>query len=134
MTSLQSQSTSNINSITQIASIPALNGEIDEDIEKMRQAFEARAAEAVKLFNEIDGVSVSKPKGAFYLFVNIKDLGVSSMEFCEKLLEDYGVAVVPGVGFGSEGYFRFSFATDITTIRLGLRRIKKFVESNYKRS
>jgi len=134
MTSLQSQSTSNINSITQMASIPALNGEIDEDIEKMRQAFEARAAEAVKLFNEIDGVSVSKPKGAFYLFVNIKDLGVGSMEFCEKLLEDYGVAVVPGVGFGSEGYFRFSFATDITTIRLGLRRIKKFVESNYKRS
>ena len=133
MTSLQSQSTSNINSITQMASIVALNGEIDKDIENMRQAFEARAAEAVKLFNEIDGVSVSKPKGAFYLFVNIKDLNVSSMEFCEKLLEEYGVAVVPGIGFGSEGYFRFSFATDITTIRLGIRRIKKFIESNYKR-
>jgi aspartate aminotransferase len=133
MTSLQSQSTSNINSITQVASIPALNGEIDDDIEKMRQAFEARAAEAVKLFNEIDGVSVSKPKGAFYLFVNIKDLGVNSMDFCEKLLEEYGVAVVPGVGFGSEGYFRFSFATDITTIRLGISRIKKFVEKNYKK-
>jgi len=133
MIALQSQSTSNINSITQVASIPALDGSVDEDIEKMRQAFEARAHEAVKLFNEIDGISVLKPKGAFYLFVNIRDLNVGSMEFCEKLLEEYGVAVVPGIGFGSDGYFRFSFATDITTIRLGISRIKKFVESNYKR-
>jgi aspartate aminotransferase len=133
MIALQSQSTSNINSITQVASIVALNGDVDDDIEKMRQAFEARATEAVKLFNEIDGVSVLRPKGAFYLFVNIKDLGVNSMEFCEKLLEKYGVAVVPGIGFGSEGYFRFSFATDITTIRMGIDRIRKFVERECKK-
>jgi aspartate aminotransferase len=133
MIALQSQSTSNINSITQEASIVALNGYVDDDIEKMRQAFEARATEAVKLFNEIDGVSVLRPKGAFYLFVNIKDLGVNSMEFCEKLLEKYGVAVVPGIGFGSEGYFRFSFATDITTIRMGIDRIRKFVERECKK-
>jgi aspartate aminotransferase len=133
MIALQSQSTSNINSITQEASIVALNGDVDNDIEKMRQAFEARATEAVKLFNEIDGVSVLRPKGAFYLFVNIKDLGVNSMEFCEKLLEKYGVAVVPGIGFGSEGYFRFSFATDITTIRMGIDRIRKFVERECKK-
>jgi len=129
MTALQSQSTSNINSITQIASIVALNGEVDEEIEKMRQAFEARAREAVKLFNQIDGISVSRPKGAFYLFVNIKDVSNDSMQFCEALLENYGVAVVPGIGFGAEGYFRFSFATDITTIRMGISRIKKFVDS-----
>jgi len=129
MTALQSQSTSNINSITQKASIVALDGSVDEEIEKMRQAFEARAAEAVKLFNQIDGISVSKPKGAFYLFVNIKDITNNSMQFCEALLENYGVAVVPGIGFGSDGYFRFSFATDITTIRMGIRRIEKFVQS-----
>ena len=127
MIALQSQSTSNINSITQVASIPALNGSVDEDIEKMRQAFEARAHEAVKLFNQIDGLSVTKPKGAFYLFVNIKDVSNDSMKFCEELLEQYGVAVVPGVGFGSEGYFRFSFATDMVTIKEGIRRIEKFV-------
>jgi aspartate aminotransferase len=131
MIALQSQSTSNINSITQKASIVALTGKVDRDIERMRQAFEARAYEATILFNNIPKVSVLKPKGAFYLFVNIKDLGVGSMEFCEKLLEDYGVAVVPGVGFGMEGYFRFSFATDITTIRLGIRRIEKFIHQNY---
>ena len=128
MISLQSQSTSNINSITQYASIPALNGEVDADIERMRKAFEARAETAVKLFNSIDGLSVSRPRGAFYLFVNIKDVSNDSMQFCKDLLEQYGVAVVPGIGFGAEGYFRFSFATDMVTINEGIRRISKFVQ------
>ncbi len=129
MTSLQSQSTSNINSITQYASITALDGSVDEDVERMREAFEARAEAAVKLFNSIDGLSVLRPKGAFYLFVNIKDVSNDSLKFCEELLEQYGVAVVPGVGFGAEGYFRFSFATDMVTINEGVRRIEKFVKN-----
>ena len=127
MISLQSQSTSNINSITQKAVIPALNGEVDDEIEKMRDAFEARAKEATELFNDIEGLSVLPPDGAFYLFVNIKDLGIDSMKFSQELLK-YGVAVVPGIGFGAEGYFRFSFATDIVTIREGIRRIEKCVK------
>jgi aspartate aminotransferase len=129
MNKLQSQSTSNINSITQKAAIPALNGEVDDDIEMMRKAFAARAEEATALMNEIDGLSVVKPEGAFYLFVNIKDITDDSIEFCKELLQEVGVAVVPGIGFGSEGYFRFSFATDITTIREGIRRIEKFVKN-----
>jgi len=129
MNKLQSQSTSNINSITQKAAIPALLGEVDEEIESMRKAFEARAKEAVELFNEIDGVSVIEPKGAFYLFVNIKEIEPNSIKFCEELLKEVGVAVVPGIGFGSDGYFRFSFATDIVTIREGIRRIEKFINS-----
>jgi aspartate aminotransferase len=129
MNKLQSQSTSNINSITQKAAIPALLGEVDEEIESMRKAFEARAKEAVELFNQIDGLSVIEPQGAFYLFVNIKDITQDSIKFCEELLKEVGVAVVPGIGFGSDGYFRFSFATDIVTIREGIRRIEKFVNS-----
>jgi aspartate aminotransferase len=129
MNKLQSQSTSNINSITQKAAIPALNGEVDEEIEMMRKAFEARAAEATELMNAIEGLSVLKPQGAFYLFVNIKDISDDSIQFCKELLQEVGVAVVPGIGFGSEGYFRFSFATDITTIREGIRRIEKFIKS-----
>jgi len=128
MNKLQSQSTSNINSITQKAAIPALLGEVDAEIEMMREAFEKRAQEAVRLFNEVDGLSVIAPQGAFYLFVNIKDISNDSIEFCKELLQETGVAVVPGIGFGSEGYFRFSFATDITTIREGIRRIEKFVK------
>lgn len=128
MTSLQSQSTSNINSITQKASITALDGSVDDDVERMREAFEVRAEQAVKLFNAIDGLSVLRPQGAFYLFVNIKDVSMDSMQFCKELLSDYGVAVVPGVGFGAEGYFRFSFATNMVTIKEGIRRIEKFVK------
>jgi len=125
---LQSQSTSNINSITQKASIAGLNGSADADIEMMRKAFKERRDEAVKLFNEIDGLSVLKPDGAFYLFVNIKEVSNDSMTFSKDLLSKKGVAVVPGVGFGSEGYFRFSFATDIESIRIGIKRIEEFVK------
>lgn len=129
---LQSQSTSNINSITQKAAIVGLNGDADTDIESMRQAFKVRRDEAVKLFNEIDGLSVLSPAGAFYLFVNIKAISNDSMEFCKGLLEDQGVAVVPGLGFGSEGYFRFSFATDIESIREGIKRIATYVAAQRK--
>ena len=126
---LQSQSTSNINSITQKAAIPGLDGSADADIEMMRKAFVERRDEAVKLFNAVDGLSVVKPDGAFYLFVNIKEVSNDSMQFCKDLLEKTGVAVVPGVGFGSEGYFRFSFATDIESIRTGIKRIEDFVKT-----
>ncbi|MDD5156956.1 pyridoxal phosphate-dependent aminotransferase [Sulfurimonas sp.] len=125
---LQSQSTSNINSITQKAAIVALNGSADADIEMMRKAFKERRDEAVKLINAIDGLSVVKPNGAFYLFINIKKISNDSMQFCKDLLERKGVALVPGVGFGSEGYVRFSFATDIESIRKGIKRVEEFVK------
>ncbi|WP_456323439.1 pyridoxal phosphate-dependent aminotransferase [Hydrogenimonas sp.] len=133
MKKLQSQSTSNVNSITQIAAIKGLDGSADADIEMMRQAFEARCDEATSLFNSVSGLSVVKPKGAFYLFVNHKEIEPDSMKFAKSLLENSGVAVVPGAGFGSDGYFRFSFATDIDTIREGVRRIESFIENYDKR-
>ncbi|MDX1808257.1 MAG: pyridoxal phosphate-dependent aminotransferase [Sulfurospirillaceae bacterium] len=128
---LQSQSTSNINSITQKAAIPALLGEANNDMESMRVEFEKRRNVAVKLFNEIDGLSVIKPSGAFYLYVNIKKISNDSLDFCKRLLENKGVATVPGIGFGSDGYFRFSFATDTKSIEEGISRIKDFVKENY---
>ncbi len=129
MKKLQSQSTSNICSITQMASIKGLDGSADKDIEMMRRAFESRCEEAARLFNEIEGLSVIKPSGAFYLFVNHKAVEPDSMKFARSMLESVGVAVVPGAGFGSDGYFRFSFATDIDTIRTGIERISDFVRS-----
>ena len=125
---LQSQSTSNINTMTQYAAIAGLDGSADEDIEMMRKEFVKRRDEAVKLFNDIDGLSVLKPDGAFYLFVNIQQVSNDSMTFAKELLASKGVAVVPGVGFGSEGYFRFSFATGIASIREGIKRIDEFVQ------
>jgi len=128
MIKLQSQSTSNINSITQKAAIPALLGEADEDVEMMRREFEKRRDFVYEAFNKIPGLSAAKPAGAFYIFVNHKKVSPDSMDFALNLLEKKGVAVVPGVGFGSEGYFRFSFATDLETIKEGIKRIEEFVK------
>jgi aspartate aminotransferase len=129
MKKLQSQSTSNINSITQEAAITALEGKADADIEMMRKEFQKRRDLACELFNAIDGISVLKPDGAFYLYVNISETNNDSMEFCKELLESKGVAVVPGVAFGMEGFFRFSFATDEASIKEGISRVKDFVEN-----
>ena len=126
MKKLQSQSTSNINSITQKAAIAGLDGRADEDIEMMRKEFMKRRNIAVELFNEDENLSVLSPAGAFYLFVNIKKVSNDSMQFCKDLLSEKGIAVVPGVGFGSEGYFRFSFATSEEQIREGIKRIREF--------
>lgn len=126
ISNLQSQSVSNINSITQKASIVALNGSVDSDIEKMRAAFAERLEYAHKAFNEIKGLSVAKPQGAFYLFVNCSAIQKDSMKFANDLLEKQKVAVVPGIGFGLDGYFRFSFASDLESIKRGIERIAAF--------
>ncbi len=132
MKKLQSQSTSNISSITQKASIAGLDGRADADVRTMKIEFEKRRDLAVKLCNEIDGLSVVKPDGAFYLFINIKDVEPDSMKFCKDLLEKKGVAVVPGLGFGSDGYFRFSFATSEKNIIEGLKRVAELVSEYQK--
>lgn len=129
LTKLQGQVTSNINTMTQYAAIPALEGDADETIEMMRVEFEKRKNIVVKSFNEIKGLSTTDPDGAFYVFVNIQKVTNDSMKFCADLLEQKGVALVPGLAFGTEGYVRFSFATDLVTIQEGIKRIKEFVEN-----
>ncbi len=129
MKKLQSQSTSNISSITQAAAIAGLDGRADKDIEMMRKIFQTRRDLAVELFNQSDKLSVAKPDGAFYLFVNIQKVTNDSMEFCKRVLEEKGIALIPGLGFGSEGYFRFSFATDEESIKEGIERIKNFCDN-----
>lgn len=126
---LQSQSTSNINSLTQAGAIPALLGKADEDIAYMKGEFKKRRDLGVEMINAIPGLSVLKPDGAFYLFINCSEVEPDSMKFCKELLEKAKVAVVPGVGFGMDGYFRLSFATDLESIRKGIARIGEFVKS-----
>ncbi|RDU72884.1 pyridoxal phosphate-dependent aminotransferase [Helicobacter aurati] len=132
MDNLQSQCTSNINSITQKASIPALDGSVDLDISHMREAFKERRDMACNLIKEIPGISVIKPEGAFYLFINIQKIrgfNGDSMEFCKSLLEKNGVALVPGSAFGMDGFVRMSFACDIEQIKKGFMRIADFIKN-----
>ena len=131
MRKLQSQSTSNISSIVQAGAIPVLNGEADDYIEMRRKEFGKRRDYAVEAINAIDGLSVVKPDGAFYLFIDCSKVEKDSMKFCMNLLENALVATVPGCGFGMDGHFRVSFACSMDELKTGISRIAEFVK-NYK--
>ncbi len=112
----------------QYAAIEALkNG--DEDIEMMREEYNMRRNVMVKGFNDM-GLECFEPKGAFYTFPCIKSTGLSSNDFCEKLLREKKVAVVPGSAFGEsgEGFVRCSYAYSIENINEALNRIEAFVK------
>lgn len=135
MANIQSHATSNPNSIAQKAAVAALEGPKDE-VYKMQTEYEKRRDYMVERINSIRGISCRKPSGAFYVMVNISELlGKTwngriinnSDEFAEYLLDGVNVAVVPGSGFGAEGYVRLSYATSMKNIVEGLNRIEKFV-------
>ncbi|AJC86093.1 pyridoxal phosphate-dependent aminotransferase [Campylobacter sp. RM16704] len=127
---LQGQSTSNICSIIQHAALPALLGKADGDIEMMRQAFLKRRELACEILAKSDKLKLEQiPQGAFYLFISCKEVDSDSMRFCKRLLEEQKVALVPGVGFGMEGYFRLSYATNEKDIIEGCEKIVEFVKN-----
>lgn len=128
---LQGQTTSNVNSITQYSSIALLDKDTNKDIDIMKVEFEKRRNYAYENLNKISNISCLKPDGAFYLFVNIQKITNDSALFCINLLEKEGVALIPGVSFKKEGYFRFSFATDLELIKEGIRKIKSFINEYY---
>ena len=131
ITKLQSQSTSNICSITQEASIVGLSSELDADINKMKEAFRARRDLAVSLLNKIDNLNVIAPDGAFYLFVDISKIEKDCFKFCSELLQDKFVALIPGGAFGMSGYFRLSFVASDEDIKEGISRIGDFIANKY---
>jgi len=132
---LQSQSTSNPTSISQVAAQAALEGP-QECIQPMVEAFIERHEFVVRRFNEMPGLKCIKAGGAFYAFpdareaiANLHKAGkiaeASDMALSEYLLENVGVAVVPGSAFGAEGYFRISFATSMANLEEALNRIQR---------
>ncbi|MCI8477316.1 MAG: pyridoxal phosphate-dependent aminotransferase [Oscillospiraceae bacterium] len=131
-----SHSTGSPSAITQKAALAALTGPQDE-VETMRQAFEARRDYIVKRMNQIPGVSCLKPQGAFYVMMNLEKLlgkTVHSVEihsgddFAKVFLEQGLVAVVPGAGFGAPNFVRWSYATSMENITAGLDRLGRFLE------
>lgn len=124
---IQSQSTSNPSNPAQYAAVEALTGPQDE-VDKMRSVFEKRRDLMMDLLSKIDGLTVVKPDGAFYAFVNVSSFygnkGVNnSTEFATYLLDNQYVACVPGSPFGSDDHVRLSFATDDETIAKGVERL-----------
>lgn len=136
MISIQSHVTSNVCSITQYAALEALNGPQDE-ITKMINEFEKRRNYMINRIESIDNLSIVKPKGAFYIMINIENclckeingkILNDSMEFCASLLENEKLAVIPGKAFGLNNYIRVSYATSMEAIKEGLNRIESFIK------
>ncbi len=114
--------------VSQYAAIEAIEN-CDEDVKKMREEYDMRRRWLVKALNDI-GLECFEPKGAFYVFPCIKSTGLTSEEFCERMLYEKNVAVVPGNAFGDcgEGYVRISYAYSIKHIMTAVERMGEFVQ------
>ena len=114
---------------TQLAAMEAFTVESQRVAEEMVQEFHRRRDVFVNGLNSIPGIHCLKPLGAFYLFPNISGTGLASAEFANRLLNEAGVAALPGTAFGNygAGYLRFSFANSLSNIESALERIRNFV-------
>src|SRR3954469_11208099 len=124
---IQSHSTSNPCSFAQKGGVAALTGPQDH-LAAWLAEYAKRRSYAHQRLNAMPGVSCVNAKGAFYLFPNISKLGLSSSDFCARLLEQEKVAAVPGVAFGADQYMRISYATSMANIEKGLDRMERFVK------
>jgi aspartate aminotransferase len=135
MTGLSSHSTSNPTSVAQYAALAALNGS-QEPVQEMKKAFKERRDYVVQRIRNIEGLSIQEPQGAFYAFVNVRDVVESSERFrdvdewVKALLEEELVAVVPGSGFGSPDHIRISYATSMDQLEKAMDRIERFVKKH----
>lgn len=114
--------------MSQYAAVEALSA-CDKDVEKMRREYDQRRRWLVKALNDI-GLDCFEPRGAFYVFPSIKRTGMTSEEFCERLLNERDVAVVPGNAFGDsgEGFIRISYAYSLKHIMTAVERIESFIK------
>ncbi|MEL6928672.1 MAG: pyridoxal phosphate-dependent aminotransferase [Cyanobacteria bacterium J06600_6] len=127
MTRIQSHSTSNVCTFAQYGAIAALESS-QECVQEMLQDFAQRRSYMHQAINDIPQLSCLKPDGAFYLFVDISQTRKGSLQFCQDLLEQKKVAAIPGVAFGTDSCIRFSYATDMNTIKEGVKRLAEFVQ------
>lgn len=115
---------------SQYAAITALR-QCDDQIEMMRDEYNRRRRYVVKALNEM-GLTCFEPRGAFYVFPSIQVSGLTSEEFCERLLREKEVAIIPGDAFGAsgEGYARISYAYSVDHLETAMRRIRAFLQEN----
>ena len=126
--SMQSHSTSNPCSFAQKGALAALKGD-QQCVTDMRDEFDIRRQYMFDRISSIQGLSAVKPLGAFYVLVNISNLGLKSQNFSDRLLSKANVAVVPGIAFGDDQTIRLSYATSLDVIKTGLDRLEEFCKT-----
>jgi aspartate aminotransferase len=125
---LQDHSTSNPCSISQWAALAALRADEMEETRQMVEEFARRRDILVDRLSRMNGIDFVRPQGAFYVFVDISATGLRSEPFTQRLLEEAGVAVVPGAGFGWDTHVRLSFALGRKALEEGLDRFERFLK------
>ena len=123
--SIQSHTTSNPSSFSQYGALAALRGD-QQPLADMREEFDMRRNYMFDRISKISNVTAVKPQGAFYVLVNISQLGLTSQNFADRLLSKASVAVVPGAAFGDDRTIRLSYATSLDVIKKGLDRFQDF--------
>jgi aspartate/methionine/tyrosine aminotransferase len=131
ITRLMTNSNSCTASFTQVAGIEAIRGD-QSSVDRMRDEFQRRRDDFVAGLNKIKGFSCRMPKGAFYVFPNIKQTGWKSKALADDLLEQAGVAALSGTAFGEfgEGYLRFSVANSLENLKQALDRLDQWTKKN----
>jgi aspartate aminotransferase len=125
---LQSQSTSNVCTFAQYGALAAVRGPRD-CVRQMAASFNQRRQQLSEGLRAIPGVALMPPEGAFYAFPDLSHYGTDSMGLCNRLLDEVGLAVVPGVAFGDDRCIRLSCAASPATIDDGLGRLRRFLAS-----
>jgi aspartate aminotransferase len=123
---LQSQSTSNVCSFAQFGALAAISGPRD-CVHAMAEQFNRRRRLLSDGLRAMAGLELLPPEGAFYAFPDISSTGLDSMTLCNRLLDEQGLAVVPGVAFGDDRCIRLSCAAGEATIEDGLARLGRFI-------
>ena len=127
---LQSQSTSNVCSFVQRGALEALKTN-QEFFLKMNGHYDLRREILYQGLKNIEGLFIKRPNGAFYAFPRLPDNSMTSVEFCKRILDDYGLVIVPGKPFGDDQCFRISCASSKEKIIDGLSRLKKAIFNYY---
>src|SRR5437764_1496735 len=123
--SIQSHTTANPSSFSQRGALAALKGD-QQALADMRAEFDMRRNYMFDRISKIPNITAVKPQGAFYVLVNISQLGLTSQNFADRLLSKANVAVIPGAAFGADRTVRLSYATSIDVIKKGLDRFQDF--------
>ena len=126
---IQDHTASNATTFCQYGAIEALTGD-QSFISDLREEYDFRRQYVYSRLSAMPKIKVVEPKGAFYFFIDTTELGMNSLELCEKLLDRYKVAAVPGIAFGNDNAIRISYCTSLDVLKEGLDRLEDFCKKH----